>query len=132
MEHMENGGIRIDTFEYKGKEIVQTDTFIMTEAFINKITSVLTENEKKLAMALQSYMANQCAEQGNETSMTLYGYKKFGEKDYFPISSNPDGVSQNKADKNVSTISKNFGKAIHKRKTIRTIGPMKFLLSSAV
>lgn len=103
MEHMENGGIRIDTFEYKGKEIVQTDTFIMTEAFINKITSVLTENEKKLAMALQSYMANQCAEQGNETSMTLYGYKKFGEKDYFPISSNPDGVSQNKADKNVST-----------------------------
>ena len=103
MKHMENGGIRIDTFEYKGKEIVQTDTFIMTEAFINKITSVLTENEKKLAMALQSYMANQCAEQGNETSMTLYGYKKFGEKDYFPIKSNPDDLQQNKADKNVST-----------------------------
>lgn len=103
MKHIENGGIRIDTFEYKGKELVQTDTFRMTEAFINKVTSVLTENEKKLAMALQSYMANQCAEQGNETSMTLYGYKKFGEKDYFPISSNPDGTRQNKADKNVST-----------------------------
>lgn len=103
MKHIENGGIRIDTFEYKGKELVQTDTFRMTEAFINKVTSVLTENEKKLAMAMQSYMANQCAEQGNETSMTLYGYKKFGEKDYFPISSNPDGTRQNKADKNVST-----------------------------
>lgn len=98
MQHMIKGGITVDDFKYKGKVMKQTGNFRMTEAFINEITSVLTEKEKRVAEAMQSYMANQCAEQGNETSMTLYGYKKFNEKEYFPISSDKNWTRQNTAD----------------------------------
>ncbi len=98
MQHMIKGGITVDDFKYKGKVMKQTGNFRMTEAFINEITSVLTEKEKRVAEAMQSYMANQCAEQGNETSMTLYGYKKFNEKEYFPISADKNWTRQNTAD----------------------------------
>lgn len=64
-------------------------------ADIDKLTGTLTAEEKALADALQAYMVDECAEWGNETSMTLYGYKKFGEKNYYPIRVDPDSVDSN-------------------------------------
>ena len=64
-------------------------------ADIDKLTGTLTAEEKALADALQAYMVDECAKWGNETSMTLYGYKKFGEKNYYPIRVDPDSVDSN-------------------------------------
>ncbi|MBP3649109.1 MAG: hypothetical protein J6K73_04945 [Clostridia bacterium] len=62
---------------------------------IDKLTDTLTVQEKALADALQQYMVNECAKWGNETSMVLYGYKKFGEANYYPIRVDPDSVGSN-------------------------------------
>lgn len=62
---------------------------------IDKLTDTLTAQEKALADALQQYMVDECAKWGNETSMVLYGYKKFGEKNYYPIRVDPDSVDSN-------------------------------------
>lgn len=62
---------------------------------IDKLTATLTAQEKALADALQRYMAEECASWGNETSMQLYGYKKFGEQNYYPIRVDPDSVDSN-------------------------------------
>ena len=62
---------------------------------IDKLTDTLTVQEKALADALQQYMVNECAKWGNETSMVLYGYKKFGEPNYYPIRVDPDSVGSN-------------------------------------
>lgn len=51
----------------------------------HKIISVLTPEQIKLADEMQKYMANDCAKWGNEVTMKLYGYKKFTDKNYFPI-----------------------------------------------
>ncbi|MBE5801072.1 MAG: hypothetical protein E7319_02180 [Clostridiales bacterium] len=67
----------------------------VNEGDIEKLTDTLTSEEKALADALQQYMANECAQWGNETSLQLYGYKKFGEKNYYPIRVDPDSVDSN-------------------------------------
>lgn len=54
---------------------------------VKRIIGSLTAEQKKVADELQSFMGTTCSEWGNETSMKLYGYKKFTEKHYFPIKS---------------------------------------------
>ena len=34
---------------------------------------------------MQQFMANNCADWGNKTTMMMNGYKRFGVKSYFPI-----------------------------------------------
>ena len=46
---------------------------------------MLTEEQVKIADALQKYMGGQLAELGNQASMEVYGYRKFTEPNYFPI-----------------------------------------------
>lgn len=74
--HLYNGGIRT-------KEAA--DPVKVTEADVKKITDTLSTTERRVADALQLFMAKNCAEWGNQTSMTLYGRRKFGEKNYYPI-----------------------------------------------
>lgn len=58
----------------------------LTRGDVEKITKTLTEDEKRIADGLQAFMARDCAAWGNEVSMKLFAYKKFGEKNYYPIS----------------------------------------------
>ena len=53
-------------------------------------------------------MGNQIAEWGNETSMDMYGYKKFTARDYFPISVDKNHVSKEEGAVKNSAI-KNLG-----------------------
>lgn len=66
-----------------------------TLADIENIISTLTEEQRTVAEELQGFMSTTCADWGNETSMKLFGYKKFGEKNYFPIKSKKTFVRQN-------------------------------------
>ena len=46
-----------------------------------------------MADAMQYYLAHQCAEQGNETCMQLYGYEKFVDEHYFPMTTDKNTIA---------------------------------------
>ena len=59
---------------------------------VANILSVLTDEQVKIADGLQGIMQEYLAREGNRESMKVYGYEKFGEANYFPISSDPHQV----------------------------------------
>ena len=87
--HVEAGGIRVSDTEIKAgkvKKIVHmTRAVHITEEQYQQIVSKLTPKQVQMADALQQYMATECANWGNRVSKKMYGYKKFTEKDYFPL-----------------------------------------------
>ena len=85
--HIMGGGIRIADIETKKGVISQSDGAVLTEKELDKITGSLTKDQIRVADALQKFMNEECAEWGNEISMKRFGYKAFGEPNYFPIRS---------------------------------------------
>lgn len=96
--HMKVGGVRpkdittakknVDISNSKfGKEVIsRVKPIKLTEYDIDHvICSVLTPEQIKIADAMQQFMANNCADWGNKTTMMMNGYKRFGVKSYFPI-----------------------------------------------
>lgn len=96
--HMKVGGIRpkdittakknVNISKSKiGKEVIsRVKPIQLTEYDIDHvICSVLTPEQIKIADAMQQFMANNCADWGNKTTMMMNGYKRFGVKSYFPI-----------------------------------------------
>ncbi len=75
-QHLYGGGIRT-------KESVEPVK--VTPEMIETTVSKLSEDERNFADELQHFLAKDCAKWGNETSLTLYGYEKFGEEHYYPI-----------------------------------------------
>lgn len=91
LEHIFGGGIR--PTDLKGKRQVRPIHISPDE-----LTSLLKNlNSTELAMAekLQKFMATACAKWGNEVSMAMYGYAKFGDPHYFPIKSSQTGIKTN-------------------------------------
>lgn len=76
--HIYGDGIRI-----QGDEDVRAHT--ITKAEVKTITDSLSADEKRVAEGLQRFLSKECASWGNETSMKLLGYRKFGEEHYWPI-----------------------------------------------
>lgn len=73
----------------------------LTDEQITNITDTLSEEQKRIADAMQYYMAHQCAEQGNETAMQLYGYEKYLDEHYFPMATDKNTIATK--DSNVTT-----------------------------
>ena len=86
-EHIFTGGIRPEAVRTgRGlRENRRADAVHVTVEDLSEITGVLTEEQVKIADALQKYMGGQLAELGNQASMEVYGYRKFTEPNYFPI-----------------------------------------------
>lgn len=64
----------------------------VTQADVVSMLSELSEEEIRIADGLQSIMQGYLADVGNRESMKVYGYEKFTEDHYFPISSDPNQV----------------------------------------
>lgn len=60
----------------------------LTVGEIRVITKELSQEQKAVADAMQRFLADECSKWGNEVSMEMYGYKKFGERTYWPIKTN--------------------------------------------
>ena len=75
---------------------------------IQKIVDTLTADQKKIADGVMKLFTTKCADWGNETSMTLYGYKKFNEANYFPIKSS-DAYLNARFDDSGDVLIKNLG-----------------------
>lgn len=82
---------------------------IVTMEDVAKITASLTPEQRAMADRLQDYLNNECAEWGNETSMRLYGYRKFTEINYFPIKSADTYLDSNIEGRNAEERIRNFG-----------------------
>lgn len=76
--HIYGDGIRI-----QGDKDVRAKA--LTKADVAKIVGTLTDEEKRVAEGMQAFLSRECASWGNETSMKLLGYRKFGEEHYWPI-----------------------------------------------
>lgn len=85
--HIFGSGIRVADIS-RGKlrpEVVQLDPVRITAEEAERITGTLTDAQKQLADRLAWFLGNECAAWGNQTSQQMYGYKKFTEKNYYPI-----------------------------------------------
>lgn len=117
MGHILGGGIvasRVDAAskikQAVGAKIESRGSSVMvTMEDVAKITASLTSEQRAMADRLQSYLNNECAEWGNETSMRLYGYRKFTEINYFPIKSADTYLDSNIEGRNAEERIRNFG-----------------------
>ena len=117
MGHILGGGIvasRVDAAskikQAVGAKIESRGSSVMvTMEDIAKITASLTPEQRAMADKMQDYLNNECAEWGNETSMRLYGYRKFTEENYFPIKSADTYLDSNIEGRNSEERIRNFG-----------------------
>lgn len=89
-----------------------TQQVFLTDGDIERITGKLTDEQKRVADGLQELTATTLAKYGNDASMQGYGYRKFTEKNYWPIKSAKEALHSNleKDSGNVRSI-KNIGMA---------------------
>lgn len=89
-----------------------TQQVFLTDGDIERITGNLTDEQKRVADGLQDLTATTLAKYGNDASMQAYGYRKFTEKNYWPIKSAKEALHSNleKDRGNVRSI-KNIGMA---------------------
>lgn len=87
-----------------------TQQVFLTDGDIERITGKLTDEQKRVADGLQELTATTLAKYGNDASMQAYGYRKFTERNYWPIKSAAEGLhsTQEKDSGNVRSI-KNIG-----------------------
>lgn len=91
LEHLTTGGIIQP--EIKSAKIGRGfEAIRLTEADLQQIAGSLTEEQVKIADGLQGLTTGLLADYGNDASMRAYGYKKFTEKNYWPIRSAREGV----------------------------------------
>lgn len=117
MGHILGGGIvasRVDAAskikQAVGAKIESRGSSVMvTMEDVAKITASLTPEQRAMADRLQDYLNNECAEWGNETSMRLYGYRKFTEINYFPVKSADTYLDSNIEGRNAEERIRNFG-----------------------
>ena len=88
------GGMTIKGFKEKNSLKVSKDgeNTILTEGLISKITSVLTTEQREVADKMQEFMNTKGSEWCDAVSLALYGIKKFGIKDYFPLTVSPNTI----------------------------------------
>lgn len=104
MKHILGNGIRIANFKDGMKVVNQPVDVKVTEEDVKYIKSLLTPRQEEVANKLQEFMNTTCADWGNYVSMERFGYKAFGEDNYFPIEVNDNNLSKDKIkdNKNVS------------------------------
>lgn len=85
MDHLKTGGIRVANINYGSSHIQQAKAYHLSLDDIAKINSMVTEEIRQAADAIQKYMTDRGSEWGNEISMRRFGYRAFTEKVYFPI-----------------------------------------------
>lgn len=87
LDHIFVGGILPDVVSAKGlKKITKAKPARgITLGDVSEAVSKLTDEQRNVADKLQMYASNTLSKWGNKASMDVYGYEKFGEKNYWPI-----------------------------------------------
>lgn len=88
MQHIMGGGFKVSVIKQSGigkGDIAQTTQYKPTLDELAMLDGLLTDRQRKVADELQKFMVDVCGEWGNEVSMKRFGYRAFGEANYFPI-----------------------------------------------
>ena len=98
--HLKLGGFTYDlkdkeTRKYKGVDLHKAH--VLSQADMYQIENYLGEQGKAFADAVVDYLSKTVSEWGNETSMALFGWKKYGEGYYFPYPTDPQFRGKNLA-----------------------------------
>lgn len=84
--HLYGGGITPGSIKNKGVVTENRASYRLTEQDVKKMIELLSADEKKMADQMGQYASTTMSGWGNKASMELYGYKKFTESNYWPIS----------------------------------------------
>lgn len=90
--HLYGSGIRQPEINRKIRR--GTKDIRITQEDLNKLFSNLTSEEKSIADNMQK-LTLFLAEKGNKTTMSVYGYEKFTDPNYWTIKSAKEGLQQN-------------------------------------
>ena len=90
--HLYGSGIRQPEINRKIRR--GTKDIRITQEDLNKLFSNLTSKEKSIADNMQK-LTLFLAEKGNKTTMSVYGYEKFTDPNYWTIKSAKEGLQQN-------------------------------------
>lgn len=93
--HMETGGVYF--LNRNGQP--QGNAIVLNQSTFDGLMKNLTEQDIRIAKGISDFLSTECASWGNETSMELYGYKKFNDPNYFPINVHEDELAYNLAKK---------------------------------
>lgn len=94
--HIYQGGVTISAESFnkdktvrkaKDKRSNTARSFTLTTNDVHEIVGALTDDQIAYADTLGRFLSGNCAEWGNEISLKLYGYKKFTDPNYIPITS---------------------------------------------
>lgn len=122
-QHMysEKGGKGISVAPQKvGKGLKAEDIdrakVVVSSSDIQKWISQLSDKQREVADQFQRYLSDDMSKLGNETALKLYGYKKFTEKNYFPIQSSENWLNSTFDFSGGDAVLKNVGmtKAVNK------------------
>lgn len=108
--HLRHGGIRPTKIGRGKKGIERVTPVKLTDYEIDLICQVLTPEQRKVADAMQQFLANNCADWGNKASMMMYGYERFGAANYFPIKTDGNSVDTRDDTKFFATKNQGFTK----------------------
>lgn len=101
------GGVTVEEFSVGNKKYNKDAKKLhLTDADLEQLFSYLSPKHIEIADSLQKYMATVCADQGNEVSRKMYGFEKFTEERYFPITTNKDFIRANDSNTSVEGFSK--------------------------
>lgn len=95
----DGGGMTIKRYKegkFKLKVKKNLDNTIINDSIVKQITGVLTKEQIEVADAMQEFMGAKGTEWGDAVSMALYGIKKFGKENYFPLTVSPHTLSFDK------------------------------------
>lgn len=105
-KHLENGGFVYSGTEADNKKMTREALFKsgnkISDKDIVQIINFLTDEQKAYVNDVVNYLSTDMGEKGNQTSMKLFGIRKYNEGYYFPIKSFAGNMHQ-KSD--VGTVS---------------------------
>lgn len=86
-DHIFMGGILPDVVDSKGFKSISKAKPVrnITLGEVSAALNLLSKEEVAIAEKLQQYASTRLSEMGNDASMKVYGYEKFGEKNYWTI-----------------------------------------------
>lgn len=102
-KHIEGKGIKIAEFK-NGAKMSGDKVVRLTQEQVGEITKVLTEEQLKVADAIQKHMNTVCKNWMNEITMKRFGIIGALEENYFPIKSDSNALSVEANDNNAQGI----------------------------
>lgn len=99
--HLRRGGF---TYDRNDKDVKQmkgvnfTKSHVLSVGDLAQIRNYLTDEQRGFVETMVKYLSENMAEKGNEASMRMFGWKKFGEKWYFPYPTDRNFRGKNTTD----------------------------------